>query len=150
MSLRKRVLGRICIQPPAGLLAAFFLCVVLPHQLAAVENSRELVSYCEAAVKGVVGTGDEIEIPATKEALLCWGYVEAFQDLARLADQSGRKLLGVCPPEQGTLLDLVRSFVAYAHSHWSELSDNTAISVLQSLQQAYPCSQRSQSSRRRP
>jgi hypothetical protein len=46
-----------------------------------------------------------------------WGYMEAIQDLSVLAEDDGRRLLGSCPPEQITLLQLIRSFVSYAHSH---------------------------------
>jgi hypothetical protein len=127
-----------------ALVAAVVLTVLFPRPLAAVENSRELVSYCEAAEKGVSGSGREVEIPATKEALLCWGYMEAFQDLAALADQNGARLLGACPPEQGTLLELVHSFVAYARAHRADLPDNSAVAVIKALQQAYPCPPRGQ------
>jgi hypothetical protein len=126
------------------LAAAVVLLVLFPRPLAAVENARELASYCEAAEKGVEGSGREVEIPATKEALLCWGYMEAFQDLAALADQRGARLLGACLPEKGTLLDLVHSFVTYARAHRTDLPDNTAVAVINALQQAYPCTPRGQ------
>jgi Rap1a immunity proteins len=126
------------------LTAAVVLLVLFPRTLAAVENARELASYCEAAEKGVEGSGREVEIPATKEALLCWGYMEAFQDLAALADQRGARLLGACLPEKGTLLDLVHSFVTYARAHRTDLPDNTAVAVINALQQAYPCTPRGQ------
>jgi Ssp1 endopeptidase immunity protein Rap1a len=126
------------------LVAAVFLIVLVPRQLVAVESSRELASYCEAAEKGVTGTGHEVEIPATQEALQCWGYMEAFQDLSALVDQNGTRLLGVCPPEQGTLLDLVHAFVAYARAHRADLPDKSAVAVIRALQQAYPCPARGQ------
>jgi hypothetical protein len=131
-----------------ALVTAVFLVVLFPRHLAAVENARELASYCEAAEKGVTGTGREVDIPGTKEALLCWGYMEAFQDLAALVDQRGTRLLGACPPEHGTLLDLVHSFVAYARAHQTDLPDNSAVAVIGALQQAYPCPPGSQPSQR--
>jgi Rap1a immunity proteins len=127
-----------------ALVAAVFLIVLFPRHLAAIESARELVGYCEAAEKGVTGSGHEVEIPATPEALQCWGYMEAFQDLSALVDQSGTRLLGVCPPEQGTLLDLVHSFVAYARTHRADLPDKSAVAVIKALQQAYPCPARGQ------
>jgi hypothetical protein len=42
-------------------------------------------------VAGVEGSGNEIEIPNTQEALLCWGYMEALQDLSALVDQNGTR-----------------------------------------------------------
>jgi hypothetical protein len=127
-----------------ALVAAVVLLVLFPGRLAAIESARELVGYCEAAEKGVTGSGREVEIPATKEALVCWGYMEAFQDLSALADQGGARLLGACLPEQGTLLDLVHAFVAYARAHRADLPDNTAVAVIKALQQTYPCPARGQ------
>ena len=128
----------------AALVAAVFLIVLFPRHLAAIENARELVAYCEAAEQGVTGSGHEVEIPATREAVQCWGYMEAFQDLSALVDQNGTRLLGACPPEQGTLLDLVHSFVAYARAHRADLPDKSAVAVIKALQQAYPCPPRGQ------
>ena len=45
------------------LLLAAALVIGLPVPVLAVENSRELAKYCEAAVAGVEGSADEIEIP---------------------------------------------------------------------------------------
>src|SRR5262249_61677594 len=56
----------------AALVAAVFLIVFFPRHLAAIENARELVAYCEAAEQGVTGSGHEVEIPATREAVQCW------------------------------------------------------------------------------
>jgi Rap1a immunity proteins len=124
----------------AVLPTALFLLVLLPGQAGAVENARELATYCESAQSGAVGSGREVEIPNTKEALLCWGYLEAFQDLSVLVDQNGARVLGVCPPEHGTLLDLVRLYVRYARAHRRELPESSAVAVINALQDAYPCS----------
>ena len=53
-------------------------------------------------------------------------------------------------PENGTLLDLVHSFVGYARSHRTELPDNSAVAVITALREAYPCSVTNQPSRSRP
>ena len=113
--------------------------ILLPRPLAALDGARQLLSQCETIDRGAAGSGREVEIPATREALLCWGYLEAFQDLAALSDPSGNRLLGACPPEDGTLLDLVRAFVTYGRARGSELPENSAVAVIRALQQAYPC-----------
>jgi len=41
-----------------------------------------------------------IYIPSTREALTCWGYMQAIQDLSVLADENGHRIMGACPPEQ--------------------------------------------------
>ena len=100
----------------ASVVIALFLATVFPGQVAALENSRQLADYCEAVDSGVVGRGQEVEIPGTKEAILCWGYMEALQDLSALVDQSGNRILGTCLPEKGTLLDLIHSSLNM-HTH---------------------------------
>jgi hypothetical protein len=40
--------------------------------------------------------------------------MQAMQDLSVLADENGHRIMGACPPEQTTTLQLVRSFVRYA------------------------------------
>ena len=131
----------------ASVVIALFLATVFPGQVAALENSRQLADYCEAVDSGVVGRGQEVEIPGTKEAIICWGYMEALQDLSALVDQSGNRIFGTCLPEKGTLLDLIHSFVEYAHSHRTILPDNSAVAVITALKQAYPCSATSRTSR---
>lgn len=71
----------------------------------AIENARELANYCRSLEKGTKGTGRHILIPNTKEALLCWGYMQAIQDLSVLVDEDRHRLVGACPPEQITRLN---------------------------------------------
>src|ERR1051326_115361 len=99
-------------------------------------SARELAGGCRALLQG---SGDEIRIPLTKPALECWGYMQAVQDFAALADENGQRMLGVCPPDRATLLDMVRAFVRYARGQGKDLPDNAALAVTQALQSAYPC-----------
>jgi hypothetical protein len=64
---------------------------------AAVESARELSIYCRIVEHGVKGTGRHVYIPHTREALTCWGYMQAMQDLSVLADQEGDRIIGACP-----------------------------------------------------
>ena len=84
------------------------------------------------------GTGEQIRIPFTKKALVCWGYMQAMQDLSVLADEDGR--MGACPSQRTTLLELIQAFASYARSH--ELPDNAALAVTRALQEAFPCKAR--------
>jgi Rap1a immunity proteins len=102
-------------------------------------SARELAGGCQALLQGRQGSGDEIRIPLTKPALECWGYMQAVQDFAALADENGQRMLGVCPPDRATLLDMVRAFVRYARGQGKDLPDNAALAVTQALQSAYPC-----------
>jgi hypothetical protein len=120
---------------PIGLIAA----VICPCSAAAVENARELAGYCQSLEHSTKGAGREISIPRTREALTCWGYMQAMQDLSVLSDEDGNRIMGACPPEQTSTLQLVQSFVRYAREHRSELPGNAAIAVFRALRKAYPC-----------
>ena len=67
------------------------------------------------------------------------GYMQAMQDLSVLADEEGHRIMGACPPEQMTTLQLIQSFVRYARAHRSELQGNAVVAVFRALQEAYPC-----------
>lgn len=120
------LLGAACVAPPAA---------------RAIESPGQLASHCRKLDKGARGSGESIQIPNTKEALLCWGYMQAIQDLSMLADENGHRLLGACPPENTRLRDFVRAFLVYERSHRSGVEDNTVVAVTKALQQAYPCTQ---------
>jgi len=120
-----------------ALLILVLLFAAIPREAHA--GARELAGGCQALLAGKRGSGDEIRIPRTKPALECWGYMQAVQDFAALADENGRRILGVCPPDRATLLDLVQAFVRYARTQGKNLPDNAALAVTKALQSAYPC-----------
>jgi Ssp1 endopeptidase immunity protein Rap1a len=90
-------------------------------------------------LKGKHGSGQHIRIPFSKPALTCWGYMQAVQDFTALADEKGQRVLGICPPDRATMLDIVQAFVRYADARGKDLPDNAALAVTQALQSAYPC-----------
>jgi hypothetical protein len=47
--------------------------------------------------------------------------MQAMQDLSVLADEEGHRIMGACPPEQTTTLQIIQSFVRYARAHRTEL-----------------------------
>src|SRR5262249_16368680 len=53
------------------------------------------------------GAGRHIYIPSTREALTCWGYMQAMQDLSVLADENGNGIMDACPLEQTTTLQII-------------------------------------------
>ena len=113
--------------------------VAFAWRAAAIENADELVGYCQSLERSAEGAGRHIYIPSTREALTCWGYMQAMQDLSVLADENGHRIMGACPPEQTTTLQLIRSFVRYARAHRSELPNNAVVAVFRALRGAYPC-----------
>jgi|SRR5215467_9157196 len=119
-------------------LAALPICA---ERASAIDSARELLSSCRELEKGREGAGAEILIPDSHDALVCWGYMQAMQDLSVLVDQQGRRIIGACPPEQTTSLQLIHSFLAYARSHAGELDGNAASVVIKALQASFPCRQ---------
>ena len=116
-----RALTGICLALVAGLSLS-------AH---AMGSTRELADDCRSLLHAKTGAGEQICIPFTKKALVCWGYMQAMQDLSVLADEDGR------PPERTTLLELIQAFVSYVRSQ--ELPDNAALAVTRALQEAFPC-----------
>jgi Rap1a immunity proteins len=102
-------------------------------------GARELAGQCQMLLQGKRGSGEHIRIPFTRPALTCWGYMQAVQDFAALADANGQRVLGICPPDRATMLDIVQAFVRYADARGKDLPDNAALAVTQALQSAFPC-----------
>jgi hypothetical protein len=75
----------------------------------------------------------------TKGALQCWGYMRAMQDLSVLVDEKGRRLMGACPNERTTLLELTGAFVAFADRHSDESDNDAALIVMDALRESFPC-----------
>lgn len=121
------------------LLVASATACTFSNKAVAIENAGDLVSSCHSLERGAKGTGRKILIPNTKAALLCWGYMQAMQDVSVLTDETGRRLLGSCPPERITLLRLIRSFSAYARSHSGKFQGNAAVAVINAFQETFPC-----------
>jgi len=118
-----QAIGRRCIRRPASPAAA------RAPRAAAVENARELAAYCQSLERGAKGAGRHIYIPRTWEALTCWGYMRAMQDLSVLADEEEHRIMGACPPEQTTTLQLIQSFLRYARAHRTELQGNAVVAI---------------------
>jgi hypothetical protein len=107
----------------------------------ATERAPDMVHYCQNLERNTKGRGEHLRIPNTKEALLCWGYMEAMQDVSVLVTPEGHRLIGACPPEQTTLLQLIRIFVSHERSNPSDQQGNTAAAVIKAFQDSFPCHQ---------
>lgn len=122
-------------------LSVVVACFFVPRHAGAV-TPGELLRSCQA-VAGTGATRAEatLEIPAA--GLPCWYYMSAMQNMAVLVDESGTRLLGVCPPADSTVMDFVRIFVQRARKHsvrkHKASADNAAAAALTGLAQAFPC-----------
>jgi hypothetical protein len=110
-----------------------------PQPARATESGADMVHDCQTLERGTRGRGKHIWIPNTRPALLCWGYMQAMQDMSVLVTPEGRRIIGACPPEETTMLRLVHVFVSYARSHRSEAQGNVAATMIKALQEAFPC-----------
>ena len=122
------------------LAAVLLAAIAVSHDARALETPQQLAKNCEVLEVATKGKRQKLQIPKASPALLCWGYMQAMQDISALAEHDGRRIAGSCPPENGTLLEMIHAYVAYARSHRYDLGDNTAAAVLKALQVLYPCS----------
>jgi len=118
-------------------LVAACLLLVLGSGKAQAMSARELLSSCDAALRTMKGSGQSLSIAPAGQR--CWNYMEAVQDMVALADESGRRLLGVCAPEDGRTDGLVRTFAKHAHAHTDELDSRASVVVLYALREKFPC-----------
>ena len=116
--------------------ATMLLC---PQRADAFESAQELAAQCESVDATNIPSGRYLYIPGSKGALQCWGYMQAMQDLAVLVDEKGRRLMGTCPNEQTSLLQLTRAFVAYADRHTDQSDNDAALIVMDALRESFPC-----------
>jgi hypothetical protein len=123
-----------------ALVAVLLATITVSQDARAIETPLKLAKNCERLEASTKGRHQKLQIPNKTPALLCWGYMQAMQDISALADHDGRRLAGSCPPEDGTLLEMIHAYVGYARSHQHELGDNTAAAVIKALQVLYPCS----------
>jgi hypothetical protein len=121
------------------LAAAFIVAFASSQKAVAVESARELANKCQKIGKNHSDKRRRVYIPNTRGSLQCWGYMQAIQNLVVLVDQDGNRILGVCAPEETTLLDLINSFLAYTRKYPGELKENTAAVAIKAMQEAYPC-----------
>jgi hypothetical protein len=122
-------------------LPAIVVAIVLIFASEQVQSANpvgDLLNGCQSLERGKHGTGQMVHIPKSKGALVCWGYMKAMQDLSVWVDENGNKILGSCPPERTTTLDLIHSFARYGRSHRRQLPSNAALAVAKAFQQAFP------------
>src|SRR5260370_16781871 len=124
----------------ASFLVVFLIAVSnsWSQSVGASESTAKMVHCCQNLERGTKGRGKHIRIPNTRQALLCWGYMQAMQDISVLVTQDGRRLVGSCPPEQTTLLQLIHIFIRHERSNPSEEQGNTPSPVIKPLQDAFP------------
>jgi Rap1a immunity proteins len=131
---------RKAITAPAAMMALALVTVPFSSRPAqAFETARELATQCKGIDASAPQSERDAYIPGTSAASQCWGYMQAMQDLLALVDDDGRRIMGVCPNEQTSLLQMTHTFVGYAERHSSDLSNDAALIVVQSMKETFPC-----------
>jgi hypothetical protein len=107
---------------------------------ASVIDSAETLAQACRSVERIVGSrSHKVKAFVTTNALLCLGYMQAMQDVATLVDENRQAVLGSCPDEQTTLIELIQAFLDYYGSHPDGASEKATIAVIKSFRIAYPC-----------
>jgi len=117
--------------------ALLLVACLVPRDGASAMTPGELLKSCQSVTNAAVASGEaSVEIPAA--GLPCWYYMSAVQNMSVLVDESGARLLGVCPPPDSTVLDFVKIFVQYSRKQKTR-EENAAALALPGLAQAFPC-----------
>lgn len=104
-----------------------------------IDDARSLEASCRGMALGTKATSRRTDAGGSADSILCLGYMQAIQSIVVLADEQGQRLFGACPPEDTTLGELIKVFLAHARNHRDEPGANAALAVLTSLQAAFPC-----------
>src|ERR1700731_3401695 len=79
----------------------------------ALESAGQLLGACERFLQVVDLSGPRFDIPREEpEAIMCWAFMRAVQDLSTVSF-AGKRALYACPPEQTFVSQLIRVFVSY-------------------------------------
>src|ERR1700752_2958552 len=96
----------------AAVAVTVFFCAPVRAQ-----SARELLQSCEMLERAMHVEGRTVYIPPGPEINQCWGFIEAVQQYATLADQDGKTLLDACLNPDITTTDILQVFVKYALAH---------------------------------
>ena len=101
-------------------------------------SPAELPTSCEV-ITNASPLSAEKKLDIAAEGLPCWYYMSAVQNMTVRADERGKRLLGICPPPESTVLDFVRIFVQNARTEEVRSQRNAAAFALLGLARAFPC-----------
>jgi len=76
------------------LAAVLLAAIAVSHDARALETPQQFAKNCEVLEVATKGKRQKLQIPKASPALLCWGYMQAMQDISALADHDGRRIAG--------------------------------------------------------
>src|SRR5690242_8757887 len=106
-----------------------------------LETALQVESWCEPFANVLVEPDGRFQMPQSVVSGFCWGAFASIQELGNVTVDSKHRLLGFCPPEDSTRIQLIRIFLKYVQGNPSDLNKRFAFVVWDSLRDAFPCSQ---------
>ena len=113
--------------------------VVFAWSAAAMENAHELARFCQGLERGAEGAGRHIYIPRTREALTCWGYMQAMQTSHCSPMRRATGLWELVRRSRRRRCSSFNRLCAMRAAHRIELAGNAVVVVFRALREVYPC-----------
>lgn len=119
--------------------AAAVSIVALSSSPAWAQSAGEMLHACEMLQRGMHVERGSVYIPSAPELNRCWGFIEAVQQYATLADQDEKTLLDSCRSPDTTTAEILHVFVAYAQANPEKLNLSAAAVAYNAMADAFPC-----------
>ncbi len=104
-----------------------------------VATALEMASYCKLVAEARIADRF-VYFENSFEAGKCWGFFGAIQQAVRIREESNQNtFLGVCPPPESSLVQMVLIFRRYVEVNPSEGHENAFFVALRALAEAFPC-----------
>lgn len=122
---------------------AFFIFFVSNSKVVQANTALDMQGSCEALINDtrVIG-GGQIIIDRFSGGEKCFGAFLVIQRVSSLVheEEGGyRSMFNVCPPEESTLMQLVRIHVNYVNDNPRRLHDDFFFVALDGIREAFPC-----------
>jgi hypothetical protein len=103
------------------------------------ETTEEMLSACRPFTQAKVVDG-KVEIESDYHTGVCWGAFALVQALLSARNSETKEpMLWACAPDNSTRTQLISIFVHYAENHPEKYSDSFLQSIVNAMQQAFPC-----------
>src|SRR5215207_3614161 len=103
---------------------AFAFCLAGAAKAA---DTKRMLSMCEEVARGMSVRGKDVTLPRSPGAYMCWGFIGAVQDVSRITDSSGARLLSACVPDETTATEILQAFIKHARRNRQPLNRPSAI-----------------------
>jgi hypothetical protein len=120
---------------------ATMLLLLISSEAHAIGSGNDLLEACDAFERNATISADGSFSLPRSDGLpwICVGYMNALQQLSNALLLNGEHMLGICPPPESRLTQLIRVFTTYARAHPEELHLSAAQIAMGSLQKTFPC-----------